>query len=119
MRIRQRLWLGFLGVVVIFILFGGYLFSVWQAISTDMAKLDQTFEETSEHTVSELESTLHMTLQLETTRRALHEYVLNNVDAAAELVQSLSEFDRYYVALRSSLIDEQNESITVSLLEIS
>ena len=114
MRIRQRLWLGFLGVVVIFILFGGYLFSVWQAISTDMAKLDQTFEETSEHTVSELESTLHMTLQLETTRRALHEYVLNNVDAAAELVQSLSEFDRYYVALRSSLIDEQNESITVS-----
>lgn len=107
MRIRQRLLLGFLGVVAIFILFGGYLFSVWQTISADMLTLDQTFEETSEHTISELESTLHLTLSLETTRRALHEYVRENSGAAAELSQSIADFDHYYTTLRASFSDEQ------------
>lgn len=106
MRIRQRLILGFLSVVVIFVLFGGYLLFVWQAINADMSTLDQMFEDTSVHTISELESTLHMVLSLETFRRALHEYMLGHDEAEAEISQSIDDFDHYYSELRAILVDE-------------
>lgn len=110
MRIRQRLLLGFLGVVAIFALFGGYVYVVWQTIIADMEQLDMLFEETAVHTLDELDATLHLSSNLEISRRALDELLLGIPSAEEELRGSLTDFDVHYTELDASLAREAEDS---------
>lgn len=110
MRIRQRLLLGFLGVVAIFALFGGYLYTVWQSLDRDMDSLEALFEESAEHSMSDLDATLHMALNLEASRRALHEYLLGEPEAKAEVQDSIVAFDQYYQQLSTGLNAEASDA---------
>ncbi|MCA9951348.1 MAG: HAMP domain-containing protein [Anaerolineales bacterium] len=110
MRIRQRLLLGFLGVVAIFALFGGYVYVVWQTIIADLDQLDHLFEETAVHTLGEIDATLHLSSNLEISRRALDELLLGVPTAEEELRSSLIEFDTYYTELDANLAREADDS---------
>ncbi len=110
MRIRNRLLLGFLGVVAIFALFGGYVYVIWQTIIADMDQLDSLFEETAVHTLEELDATLHLSSNLEISRRALDELLLGIPSAEEELRASLADFDSYYAELDANLAAEADDS---------
>ena len=48
----------------------------------------------------------HLGLNLETSRRALHEYLLGNLEAESELQNSLIDFDNYHAELVSIMAGE-------------
>ncbi len=106
MRIRQRLLFGFLGVVLIFAIFGAYVSAVWRTINQNLDQLDAIYEETADHSFQELHTVLDLELNLETTRRALHEALLGAPEAEDEINSSLAAFDEGYEELRANLIEE-------------
>ena len=119
MRIRHRLLLGFMAVVAIFIVFGGYVYLVWQSMNEDMQTLDQLFETTTANSFHELDTTLHLGLALEASRGALLEFLLGDSQALGKLNAKLDEFDLHYDELSASVaagVDSRSDQETLAAL---
>lgn len=93
MRIRHRLLLGFLAIVVIFMIFGGYVFVVWQSMNADTEELDRIYETSVEQSQQELDLTLHLALILEESRAELLDHTTGDPDAASRIEATFDEFD--------------------------
>lgn len=117
MRIRYRLLLGFMAVVAMFILFGGYVYVVWQSMITDMHNLDTMFETVSEQNIHELDLTLHLGRSLDASHRQIYAYMMGNDDALAALRSSTEEFDQYYADLRATIAAAPDLASTAALLD--
>lgn len=117
MRIRHRLLLGFMAVVAVFILFGGYVYSVWQSMNSDMHRLDELFEVTSERNLHELDMTLHLGRALETARQSAYAYLLGDAAALTELEESNAAFDAYYTDLTAMIAAVDSNGTSQDVLD--
>lgn len=115
MRIRHRLLLGFMAVVAIFVIFGGYVLFVWQSMNRDMRTLEELFDTTVAEGTQRLDHVLRMGLSLEATRGTLLEAVLGRADARVRMEGHLDAFDDRYRALASSLRDSGDDTSLAAL----
>lgn len=117
MRIRYRLLLGFMTVVAVFILFGGYVFAIWQSMSADMHNLDVMFETVSEQNLHELDMTLHLGRSLDASHQQVYAYLMGNEGAQTDLRLSTEEFNRYYTDLSATIAAAPESASTAKLLD--
>ena len=108
MSIRIKLTLAFLCMAILFGLFGIYVYRFNQTIAQELVLLDEAFEETTTHTIPELDNVASLRLIIEQSKSSLHEFIVGEIEAKDDFETSIDAFDEHLEALNLLLLGESN-----------
>lgn len=101
MSIRLKIALSYLALILIFISLGVYVIYSERFIAARLNLLDEQFEQSGLASL-EMDQTAHLVFEMQRSRLALHELLLEESDARQEFLDSIDSFDQHYDELTAT-----------------
>ncbi len=103
MNIRARIIVGFLSVVLVFVVYAVFVYGMDQTIHDQVHEQNQVFRTTVQNGVSDLDLTSRAVFSVNDSYRLLPLYLSGRSDVKAGFVSSMRAFDQYTAQLSTSL----------------
>ena len=108
-RIRYKILLGFAALILIFALFGAYVYLAIQTINNDVQDISQVFQRTVRFDVVNQDRVQNSISALEDFHQSLGDYVVGKTQSKNAFLKYSDQLDKRYKELQAS-VDQENRA---------
>jgi HAMP domain-containing protein len=105
--IRYKILLGFAAMILIFALFGTYVYVAIQTINDDVEHISHAFQRTVRYDVVNLDSAVNSKAKINDYQTVVKDYFLAKGTPKEDVAQAAQDFDAEYSKLKTNVLQEQ------------